>query len=80
MTKLAVRDADNAELWMQRGERIIRDLGFGAGYAAEEGRLACIGQAHQPGVRDQLEEQPEPEFLTFHAGVVRGVVRGWSRS
>ena len=45
--EVAALVADDAELRVERGERIIADLGLGVGDGVEEGRLAGIGQADQ---------------------------------
>ena len=75
--------ADDAELRMEGGEGIIADLGLGVGDRVEKGRLAGIGQADQAGIGDQLEPQPDPQFLARPAGAVlargavgRGLVAG----
>ena len=65
---LAMR-LDHAELRAQRGEGVIGDLGPGARDGGEEGRLAGIGQPHQPGIGDQLQAQPDPALLAGPAGV-----------
>ena len=48
---------------MQRGERIVGDLRPRGGDADEEGRLAGVRQADQPGIGDQLQPQPDPALL-----------------
>ncbi len=54
---------------MQRGEGIVGDLRLGGGDRGEEGRLAGIGQADQPGIGDQLQPQPDPALLACLAGI-----------
>ena len=68
--------ADDAELGVERGEGIVADLGLGIGDGVEEGRLAGIGQADDADVGDQLEPEPNPQFLARPAGAVlaRGAV------
>src|SRR5438093_561522 len=68
----ALRTHD-AELRMQRRERIIGDLRLGRADDGEEGRLAGIGQTDEAGVRNQLQPQPDPALLAFLAGI--GVAR-----
>ena len=48
---------------MQRGERIVGDLRPRGRHGGEEGRLAGVGQADQPGIGDQLQPQPDPALL-----------------
>jgi hypothetical protein len=48
-------DLDDAEIGMQRRERIVGDLRLGGRNGRQEGRLAGIGQADQAGVGDQLQ-------------------------
>ena len=67
--EFAVVDADDAELRVQRRERIIGDLRPGSGDTREKGRLACIGQADQTGIGDQLEAQTDGAFLAGLAGI-----------
>ena len=57
--EFAAVGVDHAELRMQRGEGIVGDLRLGGADGGEEGRLAGIGQADQPGIGDQLEPQPD---------------------
>src|SRR5690606_37485469 len=62
--ELAAIDARHAKARMQGGEGIIGDLRLGGGDARQEGRLAGIGQADQPGIGDQLQAQPDGAFLS----------------
>ena len=55
-----VIDRHGAELGLERGERVIGDLGARARHRREKSRLTGIGQADQAGVRQQLEPQPQP--------------------
>jgi hypothetical protein len=61
--------AHNAELRVQRGEGIVRDLRPGGGAGGQEGGLAGIRQADEPGIRDQLQPQPDPALLPGVAGI-----------
>ena len=60
---LGHRQPDDAELGMQGGERVIRDLRVGRGGGGEKGRLPGIRQSNQSGVGDQLQAQPDPALL-----------------
>src|SRR6185437_2531018 len=66
-------DANHAELWCKRGERIIGDLRFGARYARQERRFAGIGKADQSGIGDELETKDDGLFFAGLAGI--GVTR-----
>jgi hypothetical protein len=61
--------AHHAEVRVQRGERVIRDLRPGGGDGSEERRLARVGQPDQPGVGDQLQPKPDRQLLARLAGV-----------
>ncbi len=63
--------ADHARDRVQRGEGIVGDLRLGRGGGGQEGRLAGIGQAHQPGIGDQLQPQPDPALLPGQPGSKR---------
>ena len=67
--EFALVDAHDAELRMQRGERIVGDLRLGGADRGEEGGLAGIGQADQAGVGDQLQPQPDGALLAGLAGI-----------
>jgi hypothetical protein len=67
--ELATVDLGNAELRVQRGEGIVRDLRLGRAHRREEGRLAGVGQPDDPGIRDQLEPQADGELLAGLAGL-----------
>src|SRR5215831_1018572 len=76
--EFAVVDRDDAELRMQRGEGVIRDLRLGGAHARQKRRLAGVGQAHKAGIRDQLEAQPDGALLAGKAriGTTRRAVGG----
>src|SRR3546814_9501696 len=63
--------ADDAELWAQGSERIGADLCLRVADRVDEGRLAGVGQADQPGVGEQFQPQPHPHLLARPAGAVR---------
>ena len=71
--ELATVRVDDAELWRERGEGIVRDLRLGRADAGEERRLAGVRQTDESRVRDQLQPQPDPALLSRQAGV--GVAR-----
>src|SRR3546814_15305629 len=62
--------ADDAELWAQGSERIGADLCLRVADRVDEGRLAGVGQADQPGVGEQFQPQPHPHLLARPAGAV----------
>ncbi len=78
--EFAAVDADHAELRMQRGEGIVRDLRLGRADGREEGRLAGIRQADQTGIGDQLQAQPDRASPRRAGRDWRGAARGWSRT
>ncbi len=67
--ELALVDTHHAELRMQRGEGIVGDLRLGRADRGEEGGLAGVGQADQPGVGDQLQAQADGALLAGLAGI-----------
>src|SRR5215472_11986604 len=71
--ELAAVGIHHAELRMQRGEGIVRDLRPRRADLAEQGRFAGIGQPDETGIGDQFQPQPDPALL---AGLARiGVAR-----
>jgi hypothetical protein len=52
---------------VQRGERVIGDLGSGGGYRADESRFAGIGHAQQTDIGNHLELELEVELLALAA-------------
>ena len=71
--ELALVDAHDAELRMQRGERIVGDLRLGGADRREEGRLAGIRQSDDAGIGDQLQAQPDGALFAGQSGI--GVAR-----
>jgi GTP-binding protein len=49
----AVLEPDDAQVGRERRERVVGDLGLGARDAGEEGRLAGVGIAEEPGVGEE---------------------------
>ena len=67
--EVAAADPDHAEIGMERGERIVGDLGLGGRHGGEEGRLAGIGQADESGVGNELQPQPDALLDAVLAGI-----------
>ena len=63
-------DLDDAEVGLERGEGVVGDLGFGGGEAGDQGRLADIGVADQPGVGEQAKLQAVAAFFARAAEFV----------
>src|SRR5262245_34772870 len=61
-------DADNAELRVERSERIVGDLRFRGRNSGKQGRFAGIGKAKQAGIGNEFQPEPQPAFL---AGLAR---------
>src|SRR6516164_7014616 len=59
----------DAELRLQRRERIVGDLRPGVRDRSEERRLPGVGQADQPDIGDQLQAQPHPGLMAGPAGI-----------
>src|SRR5262245_39131087 len=59
---------------MQRGKRIVGDLRLRRADGGKERGLACVRQADQPGIRNQLQPQADRAFLAGLPGV--GMARG----
>ena len=60
-------DADHAEIWVQRGKRVIGHLGARRRHRADESRLAGVGHTEQADIRDDLEFEHELELLALAA-------------
>ena len=58
---------DRAESRLERGERIVGDLGAGPRQAPQQRRLAGVRQPHEPDVREQLQPQLERRLLAGQA-------------
>src|SRR5262249_62361860 len=67
--ELALVHFDDAELRMQRRKRIVGDLRLRRADGGKERGLACVGQADQPGIRNQLQPQADRAFLAGLPGV-----------
>ena len=66
--KFSIVHAHDAQIGVQRGKGIIRDLGPRIGRGGEKGRFARIGQTQQTGIGDQLQPQPQ---RALHARLTR---------
>ena len=64
---LLVGHVDHAQHRRQRREGVVGHLGFGVRDAAQQRRLARVGQAGQPHVGHELEGQREPPLLAVLA-------------
>ena len=67
----------DAQIGVQRGERVIGDLRLGRRHRGKEGRLAGIGQADKPGIGDQLQPEPYPALDARQARIGAAAARGW---
>src|SRR6267378_8223561 len=72
-----VRQADNAEVRLERGEVIVRDLGTRGGDHREQRALAGVRLAQKSNIGDELENELELARLALCAGLpfTRGLVR-----
>ena len=64
-----VIDADDAEIWVKRGKRIVRNLGPRIRGRRQERRLARIWQTQQTCIGDEFQTQPDRALDAFLAGV-----------
>ena len=53
------------EMRLERGERVVGDLGLGGRDGGDQGRLPGVGEADQGDVRHQLELHVEPALLAL---------------
>ena len=60
---VAVGGAHDAEMGLERGERVVGDLGLGGRDAADQRRLAHVGEPDQRHVGQQLELEAQPPLL-----------------
>src|SRR5262249_44362795 len=67
--EFAAVGVDNAELRMERGERVVGDFRLGGADRAEKGRLARIRQADNAGIGNELEPQPDCQFDARLTGI-----------
>ncbi len=78
--EIVVARAHHAEIGMQRGEGVVRDLWLGRRDGSEERRFAGVGQSDEAGVGDQLQAQPDRQLVARQAGIGVAQAPGWSRS
>ncbi len=57
------RKVEDAEVRLERRERVVGDLGVGCRQGRQEGRLAGVGQAHEADVGDEPQLQAQPSLL-----------------
>src|SRR4051812_36474725 len=67
-----VRRADDAEVRLESGERIVGDFWFCRGYACDQGGLSSVRESDQADVGEQLELQAESLLLAGLAVLVLG--------
>src|SRR5579862_126457 len=67
--KFASIHVHNAELRIERGERIIGDLRLGGADGGKERRLSGVRQSHDTGIGDELEPQTNGVLLTRETGI-----------
>ena len=58
---------DHAEMRLQRGERVVRDLRLGGRHGRDQRRLPRVGEPDQRHVGHQLELHVQPELLALLA-------------
>ena len=63
----ALLHPDDAEIGVEGGEVVVRDLGLGLGDHAEEGGLAHVGEADEAHVRKELQLQDDIVALAGEA-------------
>ncbi len=71
--ELAFVNTHDAELRMQRGERIVGDLRLRGADRGEKSRLAGVRQTDDAGIRDQLQAKPDGALFAGQSGI--GVAR-----
>ena len=71
-----VADLDYAEVWLECGEGVVGDLGFGGGEARDQGGFADVGIADEACVGEQTEFEAVGALFTGAAEFVlaRGLV------
>src|SRR5258708_3576993 len=67
--ELAAVDLDHAELGMQRREWVVGNLRLGGAHRPPEGRFSRVWQTDNARIGNQLEAQPDREFLAGLAGM-----------
>src|SRR5205807_624488 len=70
--ELASIDARHAELRIERGERVVRNLWLGGTHRGQKCGFPGIGQADDASIRDQFEPQPNGAVLAHAAAAVLG--------
>ena len=59
--------AHDAEVRLERGERVVGDLGLGRAHRGDQRRLARVREADERGVGQQLQLEPQPALLAVLA-------------
>src|SRR5262249_13099494 len=73
-----VVELDDAEIRLERGERVVGDLRAGRGDAGNQCGLAGVGKSDEADVGEQLQLETEAALFAGAAGLVlgRGLVSG----
>ena len=58
-------DAHNTKVWLECGERIIRDLWLCSRHCADECTFACVRETNQRNIGHQFEFKCEPTLISF---------------
>ena len=76
--RAVVAIAHDAEVRLQRSERIVGNLRFGRGDDGKEGGLPGVGKAHETDVGQELQLENNRPLLGRFAGlgITRGLIRG----
>src|SRR5690242_19597799 len=67
--KFVVVPPNDAELGLQRRERVVGDFRPGLGDRGEESRFAGVWQANETGIGDKLQAQPNPSLAPRPTGI-----------
>ena len=78
--ELALVGVQRAEPGLERGERVVGDLGRRARQAREQRRLARVGQPHEADVGQQLELQLDPALVARQPALGEAAAPGAWRS
>ena len=65
--ELVVLPAHDAEVRLERGERVVGDLGLGRAHDRDQRRLARVREADERGVGEQLQLELQPALLAVLA-------------
>ena len=65
--ELVVAEAHDPEVGLERGERIVGDLGLRRAHRRDQRGLPRVGEADERGVGEQLHLEPQPVLLAVLA-------------